>query len=88
MDQVEIQVLQAKVVKSTLACGRDVFSTVIRVPELGGDPKILARADPLCDGPPDGCADLFLIAVIASAIEVAISELDRLIYCGLGLPSV
>lgn len=88
MNQVEIQVLQAKFVKSTLACEGDMLSTVIRVPELGGDPEIPASADPVCDCPLDGYADLFLVAVIAGTVEVAISELDRLIDCGLGLPFV
>src|ERR1039457_2364612 len=74
VDQVHVQVVELQV-GQRLAEGRDdIASGVLIVPELAGDPKLLAR-DAAGDDLAQGEANAVLIAIDAGAIEVAVAHL-------------
>ena len=73
MDQVHVQVVELQV-GERLAEGRDdVGFGVLVVPELAGDPELLAR-DAAGDDLAQGEADAVFVAVDAGAIEVAVAH--------------
>mmetsp|Transcript_50334 Transcript_50334/g.81606 ORF Transcript_50334/g.81606 Transcript_50334/m.81606 type:complete len:244 (-) Transcript_50334:14-745(-) len=73
VDQIQVQVLQSKVREVFLTGCSDVFPSVVRVPELGSDPKVCPGAHTSLDGSLDTLSNLFLVAVIASAVDVAVA---------------
>mmetsp|Transcript_19386 Transcript_19386/g.56488 ORF Transcript_19386/g.56488 Transcript_19386/m.56488 type:complete len:336 (-) Transcript_19386:455-1462(-) len=52
---------------------------VVGVPELAGDPEVLAGGhEPLFDGELDPVTDLFLVTIIACAVQVPVASTDGL----------
>ena len=50
---------------------------VVRVPQLGRDPELFPRHQPLLDGLLDSHAHLGFVAVVARAVQVAVALPDR-----------
>ena len=72
MHQVKIQVVEAQIGKRLAAGGDHVVLAVLVVPELRRDPKVFAL-DSAAENLLNRCADLGLIAVDRSAIEVPVA---------------
>ena len=71
MHQVGVEVVEAQVGEGLPAGRDDVAGSVLVVPELGGDPELIA-GEPLED-----TADLRLVFVDGGAVEVPVADLER-----------
>ncbi len=61
MNQVQIELIHAKIGQCFLASGFDMFRTMVSVPKFRHDEKILASANTLVDGALDTSASLLLV---------------------------
>jgi len=80
VDEVEVEVRQAQVVQGLLAGWEDVLVTVVRVPQLGRDPQVLAGHQALLDGALDAQPDLLFVAIVARRVDVPHTGFDRLVH--------
>ena len=76
VDQIQIQPLQAQVRQGAVQGGPHLVGLVAVVPELAGDPQLLALYEPIGEGLPQRLADLGLVAVDGGGIEVAVAQLQ------------
>lgn len=65
MDQVEIQVVHAKILHALLTSSLDMLLSVESVPQFGGDPKVLSRDESFVNCLLDSFSDLNLVSIIA-----------------------
>ena len=54
-----------------------MFRSVVGVPEFAGDPEVFAGAESGVESGFDALADEGFVSVIASAVEVSVTDLDR-----------
>ena len=52
---------------------------VVCVPEFARDPEVIAGAEPGVEGGFDALADEGFVAVVASTVEMTVSDLDRFV---------
>jgi hypothetical protein len=78
VDEKEVELLETEVGERFFASGTHVLGFVVGVPELAGDPEVIAGAKPGGDGGSDTLADEGFIAVVGGAIEVAVAAFDGL----------
>ena len=79
MDKVEIKILKLEVLERFFECWTNMLRSVVGVPELGCNPKVFAVAKPRRQRGLKSFPNLWLVAIITSAVEVAIADLDRLL---------
>ena len=76
MHEVEVEIVETQVGERLAARGDDVLFGVLVVPQLRGDPDLLAL-DPAADDLLKRSADEVLVAVNRRAVEVPIADLGR-----------
>lgn len=74
MHQVQINIVQTQVLQGSLETLFD--ASVVRAPQLGSDEQILALDDTRINGLLDTLADLVLIAIAQSTVNVAVAHLN------------
>ena len=78
MDQVEIKVIELKLIERLLKCLRDLFPLMAVAPEFTGDEEILslhhARNDLL-----ERCTDFRVITVNAGEIQMTVTDVHGLL---------
>jgi hypothetical protein len=74
VDQVEVQLFEAQVRQGALKGRPHLVGLVAVVPELAGDPQLLALHEAVGEGLPQGLADLGLVAIDRGGIEVAVAQ--------------
>ena len=79
MNEVEVEVVEAKVAEGAFRGGADMPRIVVGVPELRCHPQILAAADAGGEARADPHAGLDLVAVVAGRIEVPVADPQRLL---------
>jgi len=79
VDEVEVELREAEVGEGPFAGGADVLGFVVGVPELACDPEVVAGAKSGLKGAGDAFADKFFIAVVGSAVEMAVARFDGLV---------
>src|SRR5215469_4344270 len=79
MDQVEIHVVEAELARASVKGAKRAVVAVVAVPQLGGDKDAIPRYCALSDR----FADIPLVAVDMSGVEVAIAHRQRIDH---GLP--
>lgn len=76
MDEVEVEVLEVKLLERVLVCLCYVLGLVGVVPELRGDEEVLTLGEAVLEDLVECLADLLLVLVDASQVEVAVASLD------------
>mmetsp|Transcript_40216 Transcript_40216/g.88298 ORF Transcript_40216/g.88298 Transcript_40216/m.88298 type:complete len:210 (-) Transcript_40216:1034-1663(-) len=76
MHEIEVDVVELQVGERLAARHLDVLGRVVRIPQLGRDPQLLATHEALVDGAPDPLSHLRLVAVVAGAVEVPVAGTD------------
>ena len=79
MDEEEIELFKAQIIKSFFASGANMLGLVVGVPKFAGDPEVVAGAKPGFDGGGDPLPDERFIAIVGGAVEVSVPELNCLI---------
>ena len=74
VNKVEIKIIQLQIVKRTIECERDMLLLVIGIPQLGGDPEFVPRANVLCNSPLDAVADRDFIAIVTRRIKMSVAS--------------
>lgn len=74
MHQIQINIVQTQVLQGSLETLLD--AGVVRAPQLGSDEQILALDNASVNGLLDTLADLVLIAIAQSAVNVAVARLN------------
>lgn len=72
VDQIQIQVIGAEILQRLINSLLDISASVVRVPELGSQEKLLARHA----GCLDAGSDLSLVVVDSCSVDVAVSMLQ------------
>lgn len=78
VDEVKIDVSETPGLVLSLGHGQGMISSVIVVPELGGDEDILTFHKAVLDGALDALTSLLLVLVIIRSIEQSVACLDSL----------
>ena len=76
VEQIEVEAGQAQIRQGALQGWAHVFGGVAVVPELGGDPDLVALEPPSGEGLLEACADLGLVSIDRGAIKVAVAQLQ------------
>jgi hypothetical protein len=79
VDQVEVDVVEAEVIERAMAGGEHVLALVVRVPQLGRNPQLLALAHALGKEALERRADRLLVPIVAGAVEVAVARRDGVV---------
>src|SRR5215467_8547844 len=74
MDQVEIHVVEAELARASVKGAKRAVVAVVAVPQLGGDKDAVPRYCALSDR----FANILLVAVDVSGVEVAIAHRQRI----------
>ena len=78
MDEEEVELFEAKIGEGAFAGGPDVLGFVVGVPELAGDPEVIAAAESRIEGAGDAFADEEFISVVGGAVEMTVADFDGL----------
>ena len=78
VDEEEVELLEAKIGEGAFAGGPDVLGFVVGVPELAGDPEVVAAAESGIEGAGDTFADEGFISVVGGAVEMTVADFDGL----------
>ena len=73
MHHVEVEVIELEISERLLAGGDNVVFAVFVVPELGGDPELLA-AQPAAKELPEDAPDPVFVAIHRCAVEVPVTD--------------
>lgn len=89
MHEVKVDIVETEVSQTLLEAFLD--TTVVGGPQLGGDEEVLARDNARVNGLLDSLADLVLVLVAQSSVNVTVAGLDGVGHgarnlSGLGLP--
>lgn len=74
----KVDVVQTHVVERSLERWHDVLSSVIGVPELGGDEEVLSLDETLTDSLLDSLANLLLVTIVTGSVKESVTSLDGL----------
>ena len=76
VDEVQVERVELKVAERLLQGGPDVLRSVCVVPELGGNPHIVAVGDARLERVGEGVPHLGLVLVNGRAVDMAIADLQ------------
>ncbi len=80
MNEVQVKVFQLQVEQGFLQCGVHVLRLVHGIPQLGGNPELVALHPALIHGVAQGAAHFGLVAINCGAVEVAVANFDGFDY--------
>lgn len=76
MDQVEVEVVEAKLVERLAESVEGVFVAVVGVPELGADKDLFAGSASLVHPSTDSIATSLLVGIAGSRVDVAVAGIE------------